>query len=109
MHTDTHTDTHTHTQTHIHTRRHTHARAHTHTHLTVVRDSYCNAVQASDGGNGSECVLNAPTGASGGLKCTTSIEAVVLDINDNTPTITAPVTQVHVLPECFEENTITLV
>ena len=66
-------------------------------------------VQASDGGNGSECVLTAVTGASGGLRCTTTIEAVVLDINDNTPIMSAPSTQALVLPQCFEENTIPMV
>ena len=66
-------------------------------------------VQASDGGNGSECDLNAATGASGGLSCTTTIEAVVLDINDNTPIISDPSTQALVLPQCFDENTIPMV
>lgn len=67
-------------------------------------------MQASDGGTGSECVLNAPVGASGGLRCTTTIEVEVLDINDNSPAITNPLTTgVHVVSPCFDENTIPLV
>ena len=72
----------------------------------ITRISAILFVQASDGGTGSECTINAPAGATGGLRCTTTIEVVVLDINDNPPRKTRPLTEVHVVSPCFDENTI---